>query len=76
MLKGPGTLAAIAATLAVADAEPLPQPKVGTCPERLPRERRLLRPDEREVAGGGAQDGQCPSGFMQSGNYCIDTRRR
>jgi hypothetical protein len=59
-----------------ADAEPLPQPKSGSA-----------RPDYRESGGCCAPTsdqalaavpkvGQCPSGWGQSGAYCVDAARR
>jgi hypothetical protein len=45
-------------------------------PLGLPRVGRLLRPYERKAPVATPKTGQCPSGFIQSGNYCLDTLGR
>ena len=44
-------------------------------PIPLSRERRLLRTDDKAPVAV-PKVGQCPSGWVQSGAYCLDARRR
>jgi len=64
-------------TVTAADAEPLPQPKVGQCPSGYRESDGYCAPmTDRAPVAVPKGAGQCPSGFAQNGNYCIEMRRR
>ena len=57
-------------------AQPLPQPKVGTCPSGYRESGGYCAPTSSRSPAAVPKIGQCPSGWMQSGAYCIEMRRR
>jgi hypothetical protein len=60
-----------------ANAQALPQPKVGSCPSGYRESGGYCAPMSNWAPAAipkGA--GQCPSAFMQSGAYCLDVRAR
>jgi hypothetical protein len=70
------TAAAIAALALPAFAQPLPQPKVGSCPSGYRESGGYCAPTSERAPVAIPKTGQCPSGFTQSGAYCLEMRRR
>jgi hypothetical protein len=69
-------LAGVAALLTTATlAQPLPQPKVGSCPSGYRESGGYCSPMTRDAPAAVVKRGQCPSGFAQSGAYCLQMRR-
>jgi hypothetical protein len=65
------------ASITAASAQPLPQPKVGSCPSGYHESGGFCAPMRRDAPAAIPKgSGQCPSGWMQSGAYCLDMRRR
>jgi hypothetical protein len=69
-------IVALVALIMTAQAEPLPQPKVGQCPAGYRESGGYCAPTNDRAPVAIPKTGRCPSNWMQSGNYCIDTRRR
>jgi hypothetical protein len=61
---------------AAAIAQPLPQPKVGTCPSGYRESGGYCAPTSERARAAVPKVGQCPSNWMQSGAYCIEMKRR
>ncbi len=59
-----------------ADAQPLPQPKVGQCPSGYRESGGYCAPMSARAPAAIPKTGQCPSGWFQSGAYCLEMRRR
>ena len=72
MTRTPVAVAVFIALILTAAAQPTPQPKIGACPSSYRDSGGFCAPG----AGGGAQDRAVPSGFVQSGAYCLHARRR
>jgi hypothetical protein len=70
------TVFILLASLAIAAAQPLPQPKVGSCPSGYMQSGGYCAPMRRDAPVAIPKAGQCPSGWMQSGAYCLEMRRR
>jgi hypothetical protein len=65
------------ASVALADAAPLPQPKVGQCPSGYAQSGGFCAPMRSDAPAAVPKgSGQCPSGWAQSGSYCLEMRRR
>jgi hypothetical protein len=64
------------ASVALAHAAPLPQPKVGQCPSGYAQSGGFCNPMRSDAPAAIPKQGQCPSGWMQSGAYCVEMRRR
>jgi len=71
------TVLVLLASLATATAQPLPQPKVGTCPAGYSQSGGFCAPMRKDSPAAIPKgSGQCPSGWMQSGAYCVEMRKR
>jgi hypothetical protein len=57
-------------------AEPLPQPKVGTCPTGYRDNGGYCAPTSLRSPVAIRKHGPCPSNWVQSGDYCVQMRRR
>jgi hypothetical protein len=58
-------------------AQPLPQPKVGSCPSGYVQSGSFCAPMRRDAPAAILKSsGQCPSGWAQSGAYCVEMRKR
>jgi hypothetical protein len=69
-------LVILLASLALAHAAPLPQPKVGQCPSGYAQSGGFCAPMRSDAPAAVPKgQGQCPSGWMQSGAYCLEMRR-
>jgi hypothetical protein len=62
--------------LTLAQAQPLPLPKVGSCPSGYRDSGGYCAPMRRDAPQAVVKSGSCPSGWMQSGAYCVETRAR
>jgi hypothetical protein len=67
---------ALITTTTLALAEPLPLPKVGSCPSGYRESGGYCAPMSDRAPAAIVKTGSCPSGWMQSGSYCIEMRRR
>jgi hypothetical protein len=56
-------------------AEPLPQPKVGTCPAGYRDSGGYCAPISLRSPVAIRKHGPCPSNWVQSGDYCVQMRR-
>jgi hypothetical protein len=71
------TALVLLASLATAVAQPLPVPKVGSCPSGYSESGSFCAPMRRDAPAAGRKgQGQCPAGWMQSGAYCVEMRKR
>ena len=70
------TLIILLASVALAHAAPLPQPKVGSRPSGYSQSGAFCNPMRSDAPAAIPKQGQCPSGWMQSGAYCVEMRRR
>jgi hypothetical protein len=69
---------AIILTIALAGpalAQPLPQPKVGTCPPGYRESGGYCAPMSRDAPAAIPKRGQCPSGWASWAHYCTQMRR-
>jgi hypothetical protein len=57
-------------------AQPLPQPKVGSCPSGYRESGGYCARMNDRAPAAVPKVGQCLSKWMQSGSYCIEMRRR
>jgi hypothetical protein len=63
------------ATVSLAAAQPMPQPKIGSCPSGYYESGGYCAPMKRDAPAAIPKTGQCPSNWMQSGAYCIEMRQ-
>lgn len=71
------TVFVLLASLTTAWAQPLPVPKVGSCPSGYSERGGFCAPMRRDAPAAIPKgSGHCPSGWMQSGSYCIETGKR
>ena len=67
--------AALLLLAATATAQPLPQPKIGTCPSGYHESGGYCTPMRHDTAAAIAKGSrQCPAGWAQSGSYCVEMR--
>jgi hypothetical protein len=64
------------AVVVPASAEPLPVPKVGSCPAGYRESGGYCAPTAGTKRDAIPKQGQCPSGWITSGAYCLGPERR